>query len=263
MEMSRTEFDLAVIGGGPAGTAAAITAARLGARVVLFEAGEFPRQKVCGEFVSAESLEVLHDLVRDTPDARRVLAAAPAISEMRLWFRGHSIYAPVSPSALSVPRYDLDLLLWSTAGREGVVTLADTEVQAIEGGGPFRLFVDSWSCVCLGCRHRGRALVEVYPQSRGPTGAEVAWGEGALSRAPRRNRYGALLLRRRLLRRTARGAGVVNACTMVRSDYASTCRRCSLSIPRWPAARAAGNKLQMLLPRPRSFIGSPHRSREI
>ena len=69
VEVTRPEFDIAVIGGGPAGTAAAITAARLGARVVLFEAGEFPRQKVCGEFVSAESLGVLRDLLRHTSEA--------------------------------------------------------------------------------------------------------------------------------------------------------------------------------------------------
>ena len=41
---------------GPAGSSAAITAARLGARVLLLEARDFPRHKVCGEFVSAEAL---------------------------------------------------------------------------------------------------------------------------------------------------------------------------------------------------------------
>ena len=63
MAIARPEFDLAIIGGGPAGASAAITAARLGARVALLEAGEFPRHKVCGEFVSAESLDILRDLL--------------------------------------------------------------------------------------------------------------------------------------------------------------------------------------------------------
>ena len=56
-------YDLIVIGGGPAGCAAAITAAQEGASVLLQERGRFPRHKVCGEFVSAESLHVLEKLL--------------------------------------------------------------------------------------------------------------------------------------------------------------------------------------------------------
>jgi len=55
-------FDLIVIGAGPAGSSAAITAARAGASVLLCERGRLPRQRVCGEFVSAESLELLTTL---------------------------------------------------------------------------------------------------------------------------------------------------------------------------------------------------------
>jgi electron transfer flavoprotein-quinone oxidoreductase len=39
------DFDLVVIGGGPAGTSAAITAARGGARVLLLERGKCPRNR--------------------------------------------------------------------------------------------------------------------------------------------------------------------------------------------------------------------------
>jgi len=52
LERPTVSFDLAIIGGGPAGTAAAITASRSGARVLLLERGAFPRHKVCGEFIS-------------------------------------------------------------------------------------------------------------------------------------------------------------------------------------------------------------------
>lgn len=133
------EFNLAVIGGGPAGTAAAITAARLGAKVVLLEAGDFPRQKVCGEFVSAESLDVLRGLLQDTPEAVGALAKAPPIAETRLWFRGRSVGASISPAGLSLPRYDLDCMLWRAAEHAGVHTLADHEVNSVEGEGPFRV----------------------------------------------------------------------------------------------------------------------------
>jgi len=56
-------YDLIVIGGGPAGSAAAIAAARAGAQVLLLERGRYPRHKVCGEFVSAESLDLLSTLL--------------------------------------------------------------------------------------------------------------------------------------------------------------------------------------------------------
>ena len=41
--------DMIVIGGGPAGAAAAIRAARLGIKVTVFEKGAFGRDKVCGD----------------------------------------------------------------------------------------------------------------------------------------------------------------------------------------------------------------------
>lgn len=139
MNGSGLEFDLAVIGGGPAGSAAAITAARLGAKVALLEAGEFPRHKVCGEFVSAESLDVLRNLLQTTPGAEAALANTPVIDQVRLLLAGREVQAPMDPPALSIPRYDLDLLLWQAAQQAGVQTCLGCEVRTIGGNGPFQL----------------------------------------------------------------------------------------------------------------------------
>lgn len=139
MQQTQPEFDIAVIGGGPAGTSAAITAARFGATVALFEAGEFPRQKVCGEFVSAESLEVLRDLVRNTAEADSPLRSAPVIDETRLFLAGHVISAGVAPPALSIPRYTLDSFLWQAAKQAGVEAQSSCEIRAVQGDGPFVL----------------------------------------------------------------------------------------------------------------------------
>ncbi len=53
------EFDAVVIGAGPAGAVAARTLAAAGWQVALVEKSEFPRAKLCGEFLSTPSLAVL------------------------------------------------------------------------------------------------------------------------------------------------------------------------------------------------------------
>src|ERR1700757_868098 len=110
------DFDLAVIGGGPAGTSAAITAARAGARVLLLERGKLPRQRVCGEFVSAESIDLLEQLLNSS----LLLEHSLRIPEARLFFDGHAISTPVEPPAASIARLDLDLALWHAAENERV-----------------------------------------------------------------------------------------------------------------------------------------------
>ncbi len=52
-----TEFDVIIVGAGPAGAGAAIELAEAGARVLLAEQKRFPREKLCGEFISPECLE--------------------------------------------------------------------------------------------------------------------------------------------------------------------------------------------------------------
>ncbi len=112
-------FDVVVIGGGPAGTAA-ITAAHTGRRVLLLERGKYPRHKVCGEFVSAESLVLLAELLKDS--ARELIEKAPSIHATRVFLRGGDFEAPIEPAAASIRRYDLDVALWSAAKAAGVDT---------------------------------------------------------------------------------------------------------------------------------------------
>jgi len=76
------------------------------------------------------------------PEAECVLDGAPIVGQTRLWFRGRSIRASVDPPGLSIPRFDLDCLLWRAAQRAGVCVLEDCEVRSVEGQGPFHLASD-------------------------------------------------------------------------------------------------------------------------
>jgi menaquinone-9 beta-reductase len=130
-------YDLIVMGGGPGGTSAAITAAREGWRVLLIERGRFPRHKVCGEFVSTESLALLKWLLGDSQ--QDLLQRALPLSESRLLLDGRMVRVPVNPPAASIARYDLDLALWNAAENIGVTALQETTVQGIEGENPCRV----------------------------------------------------------------------------------------------------------------------------
>ena len=130
-------YDLTIIGGGPAGTSAAITASRAGARVLLLERGRFPRHKVCGEFVSAESLGLLGALLDSRHAA--LLHGAARITRTRIFLDGRTIATAIEPAAASIARFDLDAVLWDSAVRRGVDARHSVTVSGIAGGGPFHI----------------------------------------------------------------------------------------------------------------------------
>ncbi|HJM98549.1 MAG TPA: FAD-dependent oxidoreductase, partial [Acidimicrobiales bacterium] len=68
MTRNNTISDVIVIGGGPAGSASAIDLAKNGLRVTLLDKSEFPRDKCCGDGLTAEALRILEEigLVTDT-----------------------------------------------------------------------------------------------------------------------------------------------------------------------------------------------------
>ena len=134
-----TTCDLVVIGGGPAGASAAITAARAGVHVLLLEKGTYPRHKVCGEFVSGESLQLLSSLLANALETRSVLGRVPRVNGVRLFLDGHTVQVPVNPPAASLARFDMDAALWKAAISAGVDARSGIAALGIEGRGPFHI----------------------------------------------------------------------------------------------------------------------------
>src|SRR5262245_46416870 len=125
-----TTCDIAVIGAGVAGSTAAALLARRGLRVMLFEKGTLPRQKVCGEFLSPDGVGVLSRLgvwsQLETSQARRVEAFTLTASQRQTQ---HRLPAP----GWGVSRWVLDHLLWDHAIRSGVVARERCSVVHVTG----------------------------------------------------------------------------------------------------------------------------------
>ncbi len=130
-----TCFDIAVVGGGPAGAAAAAMLARGGLRVVLFEQKLFPRQKVCGEFVSTGARPVLKRL--EILQAFDAMAGPPLRRMVAFPAAGHALECGLPadgggnfPRALSRDRFDQLIL---TAARDsGVEVIQPAHVEGIQ-----------------------------------------------------------------------------------------------------------------------------------
>jgi menaquinone-9 beta-reductase len=116
--------DVVVIGGGPAGSAAAIELARAGRAVTLVDRARFPRDKVCGDGITTGALRLLEGLglepgrVASWQRVDDVVVRAPAGPEVTFPLpRGQGTYAAVAR------RTDLDAALLDEARAGGVKVL--------------------------------------------------------------------------------------------------------------------------------------------
>jgi menaquinone-9 beta-reductase len=111
--------EVLVVGGGPAGSAAAITLASAGREVLLVDKARFPRDKCCGDGLTTGALRLLEDLAVDPrvlPSWKAVDAAwvrSPGGHEVRFPLPGDGVFAAVTPRA------ELDALLLERAAAAG------------------------------------------------------------------------------------------------------------------------------------------------
>src|SRR5438552_18692942 len=119
-------FDALVIGGGPGGATAAILLAEAGWSVALVEQKQFPRRKVCGEYLSATNWPLLARLGIGEAFAEM---AGPPVRETAI-FVGKKQYRAALPRpdasgawGRALAREHLDVLLVERAAKLGVTVL--------------------------------------------------------------------------------------------------------------------------------------------
>ena len=126
-------YDVIIVGAGLSGASAAIALAKRGLQVLAIEAGDFPRHKVCGEFLSPESKAVLQRLgVLENLMA----AGAHSINAARIVApNGRAIRTPIPGGALSLSRWQLDAILAAAIVENGADLQTQTRVKSIEREG--------------------------------------------------------------------------------------------------------------------------------
>ena len=117
----RIIFDVIIVGGGLAGLTSAIHLSKREKRVLLIEKNEYPKHKVCGEYISNEVLPYLNSLGIDP-----ISEGAKKITKVHIsTIKSNLIKGELPLGGFGMSRYFLDNLLVKKARLNGVQILKD------------------------------------------------------------------------------------------------------------------------------------------
>jgi menaquinone-9 beta-reductase len=127
--MAESKFDIVVIGGGPAGAMVSLTLAQSGYSVCLVERREFPRETLCGEFLSHEVFDIIghlgmeHEFLQLGPTPINRFALCPE--------SGPILSESLGFTAYGLKRGAFDQFLLNAAIRQGVHVLQPAEAESV------------------------------------------------------------------------------------------------------------------------------------
>jgi flavin-dependent dehydrogenase len=143
------KYDVAIVGGGPAGSIAALNLNRLGFDVCLIEKKSFPRETLCGEFLSKE---VTLNLKQLNLFQNFLLLQPNPITSFKFYFdNGEFLETKLNFTAFGLKRGRFDAFLLASVKEKGIDVLQPVEVKAIQ----FRM--NSY-CIAI---HDGSFLIEI------------------------------------------------------------------------------------------------------
>ena len=209
-----------VVGGGPAGSATALTLARRGVQVDLIERQAGPHDVVCGGFLGWDALAALRRLGVE-PET----LGARAIGTLRLASAGRAVEARLPHPAAGLSRRCLDQALLEAADRGGARVLRGLAARVGDAAG-LNVRLEDGSEVRAGAalflatgKHELRGLARPLPERRGgavglrvaftPDAALAAALEGVIELHPFDEGYAGLLLQE---------DGQANLCMSVSSE---------------------------------------------
>lgn len=122
--------DVVIIGGGLAGLASAIHLSKSGLKVTVIEKNEYPKHKVCGEYISNEVLPYLQWLGLDISNLKPSIISKMEFSTAK----GKIISGDLPLGGFGISRYELDYYLYQKAIKNGCQIIYDTvnDIQLID-----------------------------------------------------------------------------------------------------------------------------------
>ena len=117
------DCDVLIVGGGPAGSALAFYLARQSIKVIVLESEKFPRDKICGDAVSAVALAELHKMGITN---LKEFSKANQINDVALFIEQEKITVDLARAenlpfqGRVIPRLKLDNWIYHAAKNAGV-----------------------------------------------------------------------------------------------------------------------------------------------
>jgi flavin-dependent dehydrogenase len=161
-------YDVLIIGGGLAGLSLSIDLARRGYHVAVVEKGNYPRHKVCGEYVSKESRRYLLEIC---PELKHV--QSPVINKFLMSSGNKTFRTDLQQGGFGISRYLLEKLLFNEAKIKGVEFFINAAVKKVlenKATRDYSVFVeDRILRAKLVCNSAGRKSAITVNNERGRT----------------------------------------------------------------------------------------------